>query len=132
MRTARLELEIPNQAKALQIILMTDGLPNRTSTSATPSQFPIDEAYLAKASHIKIMTIRVGARADTGLVQQIADITGGEHFNVPLGASVAAYAQDSKRIFGDIASDRQLKLNQFRNNPSHSQAGGLPPWRCFA
>jgi hypothetical protein len=43
-------------------------------------------------------------------MQQIADITGGEHFNVPGGASVAEYAEDLKQIFGKIASDRPLKL----------------------
>jgi Mg-chelatase subunit ChlD len=113
MRTARLELEAHHRPKAFQMmILMTDGLPNRTSTSSSPAQFPIDEAYLAKASDIKIMTISVGAGADTGLMQQIADITGGKHFNVPGGASVAAYAQDLKTIFGEIASDRPLKLIQ--------------------
>jgi Mg-chelatase subunit ChlD len=113
MRIARLELEANKRPKALQMmILMTDGLPNRTSTSASPTQFSIDEAYLAKASDIKIMTISLGAAADAGLMQQIADITGGEHFNVPGGASVATYAQDLKQIFGKIASDRPLKLIQ--------------------
>ncbi len=111
MRIARLELEANKRPKALQMmILMTDGLPNRTSTSASPTQFSIDEANLALASDIKIFTVSLGARADAGLMQQIADITGGEHFNVPGGASVAEYAQDLKEIFGKIASDRPLKL----------------------
>jgi hypothetical protein len=113
MRTARIELEANHRPKSFQMmILMTDGLPNRTSTSSSPSQFPIDEAYLAKASDIKIMTVSVGAGADTALMQQIADITGGKHFNVPGGASVAVYAEDLKRIFGEIAADRPLKLIQ--------------------
>ena len=111
MRIARQELEAHKRLKGLQmLILMTYGLPNRTSTSASPSQFSIDEANLAKASDIKIMRVSLGAAADAGLMQQLADITGGEHFNVPGGASVAEYAQDLKAIFGKIASDRPLKL----------------------
>jgi hypothetical protein len=113
MRTARLEIEANHRPKSFKMmILMTDGLPNRTSTSSSPAQFPIDEALLAKASDIKIMTVSVGAGADTALMQQIADITGGKHFNVPGGASVAVYAEDLKRIFGQIAADRPLKLIQ--------------------
>lgn len=130
MRNSRQELERQARPKALQmLILMTDGQANRSSISASPSQFSIDEAYLAKASGIKIMTISLGAKADTGLMQQFADITGGEHFNVPGGASVATYAQDLKRIFGKIAADRALT----NMNPiSHSRPGRLPGWGMFS
>ncbi len=111
MHTARVEIESKARPKAFRMmILITDGQANRTSTAASPSQFALDEAYLAKASQIKIMTISLGANADTGLMQQIADITGGEHFNVPGGEGVAAYEEDLKSIFGQIASDRPLKL----------------------
>jgi hypothetical protein len=113
MRTGRLELVANSRPKALRMmILMTDGLANRTSTASSPSQFVLDEAYLAKEESIKIMTVSVGAGADTNLMQQVADITGGKHFNVPGGQSVAEYENELKQVFGTIASDRPLKLIQ--------------------
>lgn len=117
MRTARLELESNARPKALKMmILMTDGQANRSSTAASPSQFALDEAYLAKDSNIKVMTISLGAGADTHLMQQIADATGGQHFNVPGGQGVAQYAEELKQVFGEIASDRPLKLIEVKDN----------------
>lgn len=111
MRTGRLELLAGSRPKALRMmILMTDGLANRSSTAASPNNFVLDEAHLAKEENIKIMTISVGAGADTDLMQQVADITGGKHFNVPGGQSVAEYESELKKVFGEIASDRPLKL----------------------
>lgn len=111
MRTARLELEANARPKALKMmILMTDGIANVSSTGASPAQFARDEADLAAASNIKVMTISLGAGADTNLMQQIADATGGQHFNVPGGQGVAQYEDELKQVFGEIASDRPLKL----------------------
>ena len=111
MRSARLELAANARPRALRMmILMTDGLANRTSTSASPTQFALDEADLAAAAGIKIMTVSLGAGADTDLMQQIADRTGGTHFNIPGGQSVADYADQLQTVFGEIAADRPLKL----------------------
>lgn len=113
MKIARQELQAHKRPKAMQMmILMTDGLPNRSSTSASPTQFAIDEANLAKAADIMIITVSLGAAADAGLMQQIADITGGKHFNVPGGQAVSQYESQLKQVFGVIASDRPLKLIQ--------------------
>ena len=65
---------------------------------------------MAQEAKIKIMTISLGANADTGLMQQIADITGGEHFNIPGGQTVAQYTQQLQDHFNIIAADRPLKL----------------------
>lgn len=126
-RIARPEWEANKRPKALQMMNLTaDGLAIRTSPSASLSRFSIDEAYLTKASDKKIMTVNLGAAADAGLMQQIADITGGEHFNVPGGASVAVYALDLKAIFGKIASDRPLKLFPIPEPLTHPKPGRLP------
>lgn len=111
MRTARLELENNARARAFRMmVLMTDGNANRSSTSASPSQFALDEADLAADSHIRIMTISLGVGADTYLMQQIADRTGGIHFNVPGGSGVAQYEEELRNVFAEIAADRPLKL----------------------
>ncbi len=111
MRTGRLELEANARPRAQRLmVLMTDGLANRTSTSASPSQFALDEADLAAAAGVKIVTVSLGAGADTELMQQIADRTGGEHFNVPGGQSVADYADQLRAVFQTIAAARPLKL----------------------
>jgi len=43
-------------------------------------------------------------------MQQIADITGGQHFNVPGGQPVADYAQELRDAFREIAADRPVTL----------------------
>ncbi len=111
MRTARLELINNARPKAFRMmVLMTDGLANRSSTSASPIQFVLNEADLAAGAKIKIMTISLGVNADAALMQQVADLTGGVHFNVPGGSSVDEYQQQLKDVFIEIASDRHLKL----------------------
>lgn len=111
MRVGRQEMIANARPKAMRMmILITDGIANRSSTGASPAQSALDEAYYAKAAKIKIMTVSIGAGADTSLMQQIADITGGEHFNVPGGQSVAQYAEQLQGHFNTIAADRPLKL----------------------
>ncbi len=111
MRVARWEIEANARPKAFrQMVLLTDGLANASSTSSSPTQFCIDEAYAAKASKIRIMTVSVGDGADTSLMQQIADITDGVHFNVPGGQGPDDYEQQLKDVFAEIAADRPLKL----------------------
>ncbi len=111
MRTARLELENNSRSKTLKLmVLMTDGLANASSTSASPKNFALDEAYLAKAANIKIMTISLGTGADEDLMQDIANISGGKHFNVPGGQGVAQYVEELQQVFGEIAADRPLKI----------------------
>lgn len=111
MRTARLELVAQGRPKAIKtMILMTDGQANRSSTSANPAQSALDEAQWAKDSQIKIITISLGANADTELMQQIADITGGQHFNVPGGQGVEQYNDELKEVFKEIAAARPVKL----------------------
>ncbi len=109
LQVARLELEQNSRPMAYRmIVLMTDGLPNLGGTN--PTQAALDEATLCKNSKIRVMTVSVGADADTSLMQQIADITGGLHFSVPGGATFAEYEANLKDAFRQIAANRPLRL----------------------
>ncbi len=92
------------------MVLMTDGEANEPGDAATAKAAVITEANLAKAEKIKILTISLGAGADTSLMQQVADITGGVHFNVPGGSSISAVESQLHTVFREIANSRTLKL----------------------
>lgn len=111
IQTARLEMENNARPGAFKmIVLMTDGIANLPTDSATARQFALTEAQRCADDGYPIVTISLGSGADTSLMGQIASITGGVHFNVPGGQSVAAYEQDLKDVFRDVAADRPLKL----------------------
>ena len=114
MNRGRLELQNNARVGAKKMmILMTDGeatLPSGNTTS--DKNACITEANLAAAAKIPIVTITVGADADTALMQQIANITGGAYFQVPGGQSVAAVKAQLEAVFAQVAADRPLKLVQ--------------------
>jgi Flp pilus assembly protein TadG len=109
-------LDLVNNARVgakKMMILMTDGeatLPSGNSTS--DKNACITEANSAAAAGIPIITITVGADADTALMQQIADITGGAYFQIPGGQSTAAVKSQLEAVFAQVAADRPLKLVQ--------------------
>ena len=108
MKVARDDIVARARPRAFRMmVVMTDGLPNEPSNA---SQCVIDEANAAKAAKIKILTISLGVGADTSLMQQVADITGGVHFNVPGGASIDTVRDQLREVFRQIASSRPLKL----------------------
>jgi Flp pilus assembly protein TadG len=95
------------------MILMTDGEANMpTGNSTADKTLCVTEANLAAAANIPIVTITVGADADSSLMQQIADITGGAYFQIPGGQSTAAVKSQLEAVFGQVAADRPLKLVQ--------------------
>ncbi len=111
MRKAREELENNARVGAFKlIILMTDGIANRPSNETVARQAALDEAQRAADDHYPIVTVSLGSGADTDLMDQIAEITNGVHFNIPGGQSVAEYEEDLKDVFRAIADDRPLKL----------------------
>ncbi|MBN2021614.1 MAG: VWA domain-containing protein [Pirellulales bacterium] len=92
------------------IVLMTDGQANKPS-GIDADQYALAQAQLAKDAHYPIVTISLGSSADTWLMQQIADLTGGAHFNVPgLCGSVTDYRDQLLEVFRRIADDRPLVL----------------------
>jgi len=87
---------------------MTDGVANRPFGGA--QSLVISEANLAAAAGYPVITVSLGAQADAVLMQQVADITSGVHFNIPGGQSVSDYEQDLKAVFALIASYRPTQL----------------------
>lgn len=109
LKVAREELENNGRHDAYRVIvLMTDGVANRPSTN--PEQWAIQQANLCQASDIKIMAIALGLGADVDLMEELATITGGRHFVIPGGGTIAQYEAQLMQVFQEIAADRPLKL----------------------
>ncbi|MDX1943777.1 MAG: VWA domain-containing protein [Pirellulaceae bacterium] len=103
----------PNAKKL--IVLMTDGQANWVNgayNESAANQYLIDEANLcaADARKYEVFAISMGAGADTSIMQQVATITDGTHFNVPGGSSQSDYYNQLYDTFEDIAKARPLKL----------------------
>ncbi len=60
------------------VVLMSDGRANKPNGNGPG--YAVDMAYYAVSVGVKVYTISLGNGADEDLMQQIADITGGEHF----------------------------------------------------
>ncbi|OHB72883.1 MAG: hypothetical protein A2V70_03240 [Planctomycetes bacterium RBG_13_63_9] len=111
IREGRLELQDSARAGSFKmIVLMTDGIANRPSDSSTARTYALGQAQLAADMRYPIVTISLGNAADTDLMQQIADMTGGVHFNVPGGGTVTDYRDNLMQVFRQIADDRPLVL----------------------
>lgn len=111
IKNAREELVANGRPNAFKMmVLMTDGIANRPGNSSQAKQYAQDQATLAAAEGIPIITISLGTGADTNLMQSIADSTEGIHFNVPGGSGIAQYESQLTDTFRSIADDRPLKL----------------------
>ncbi len=111
MQVAREEIVAHARLRAFRMmVVMTDGMVNMPGSSSNGKAMVINEANAAAAARIKCLTISVGILADTALMQQVADITGGVHFNVPGGQSIANVRAQLRDVFRQIASSRPLKL----------------------
>lgn len=116
MKEAREELDVRARPGAFKmIVLLTDGVANWNNGGYNISaarDAVIHEAHLAADRKYAIVTISLGAGADKDLMQQVADITTGSHFNIPGGQSVEEYAEDLTEVFQKIAAHRPLRLVQ--------------------
>ena len=92
------------------IVLMTDGIANRPSGTSTGRAYAMGQAELATEQGLPIVTISLGNAADTDLMEQIAEVTDGVHFNVPGNGTVVDYEDDLLAVFRQIADDRPLVL----------------------
>ncbi len=111
MKTARLEMTANARPNAFKMmVLMTDGLPNEPGTDSQAAAAVITEANAAAAAKIKILTVCVGAGADTSLLTQVATITGGTSYVVPGGSSIDTVRTQLQDVFRQIAASRPLKL----------------------
>jgi hypothetical protein len=92
------------------IILMTDGIANTPRNTKHARLFALEQAQLAADKACRITTISLGRDADTDLMQQIADMTGGIHFNIPTGKSIAKMEEALREVFRRIAFDGRTIL----------------------
>ena len=95
------------------VVLMTDGNANWIDggyDTEAADEYVMDEAALCEAAGYPIITISLGASADTNLMDECAEATNGIHFNIPGGQSVANYSEELVEVFQAIASHRPLKL----------------------
>jgi Flp pilus assembly protein TadG len=111
MEKARLELIGPrSRAHAARImVILTDGLPNYPHCYDCRSYCPWakqamrDQASLAADDNIVIYAIGLGSQADMGLVQDIADLTGGEAYFAPSSGDLQA-------IYEEVFQQVRLRL----------------------
>lgn len=95
------------------IILLADGGANFYNGASDPvgaTNFAISEAQRAYAQKYKVMTISLGLGADLSLMQEIADLADGLHFNVPGGRTVNETRDDLIDAFREIARKRPVML----------------------
>lgn len=116
MTVAREELNARARPGAYKMmVLMTDGVANWHNGGVNNSaarDAVINEAHLAADKGYVIVTISMGAGADKDLMQQVADITSGSHFNIPGGKTGEEYAEELTEVFQQIAGYRPLRLVQ--------------------
>jgi len=114
MNKGRLDLEKNGRSGAKKMmVLMTDGVVNMpTGNTTTDKALVIQEAKACAAANIPIITIALGAYADTALMQQCSDLTKGAAFIVEGGQPIAEVEEQLEEIFGKVAADRPIKLVQ--------------------
>ncbi len=109
-------VDLQNNARigaARMLVVMTDGVVNRpTGNTTTDKQLCRNEAQLCANAKIPVVTICVGALADTALMQELADISGGVAFVVPGGQPIASVQAQLEAVFVQVASDRPLQIVQ--------------------
>lgn len=111
LRSGILELEAHARPGAFKmIVLMTDGNANRPSNESTGRSYALEQALLAARKGYPVVTISLGIDADTALMQEIADLTKGIHFNIPGTEAVQNYSTQLREVFHRIAKDRPLAL----------------------
>ena len=110
LKEAREELEDRARPNAFKmIVLMTDGQANYPNSSTADDDVR-DEVDLCVDNGYPVVTISLGAGADTALMQEVADDTDGFHFNIPGGQSVSAYEEQLIDAFQEIANKRPVRL----------------------
>ncbi len=115
LHSARQELEANGRTGAFKmVVLMTDGNANWVDGEYDQNgavDYVLEEANLCADKRYPILTVSLGAGADTDLMQQIANTTDkGRHFNIPGGQTGDEYYEDLVEVFREIAKDRPLKL----------------------
>lgn len=113
MQTARLQLQNNARTNAFKMmVLMTDGVANLPGSTTNAKNLVIQEANAAAAANIPVVTISMGALADTALMSQVASITNGVYFDIPGGQTAAQYSAQLNAVWKQVADNRPLKIVQ--------------------
>jgi Mg-chelatase subunit ChlD len=108
MELGRQEFEKNGRAIATKMmVIMTDGKVNRP-LGGDPKNYVLVEAEALRDAGLAAVTISFGDDADKSLMQEVADITEGVHFNVP--DTVSSREDDLRDVFRKIAINRTVKL----------------------
>lgn len=105
------------------IVLLTDGRANITADGSWPHgswadqqavlqlarDYVIDQANVAASLGIRVFAVSVGAYADTTLMQEVADITGGEHLPATSN-DITTYSAQLQEIFLRLGGQRAVEL----------------------
>ena len=103
MQTARLQLQNNARPNAFKmVVLMTDGVANLPGSTTNAKNLVIQEANAAATAGYPIVTISMGALADTALMGQIASITSGVYFDIPGGQTAAQYSQQLQAVWKQV------------------------------
>ena len=96
------------------VVLMTDGIANWSDSGYSTSEgrtWAQQQAQAIVDLGYPIVTISLGAGADTALMDEIAAMhSDGRHFNIPGGQTGDEYYDDLIEVFREIANDRPLKI----------------------
>ncbi|MCA8991789.1 MAG: VWA domain-containing protein [Planctomycetaceae bacterium] len=92
--------------------MMTDGQANRPTSQSVARQYALDEAKLAADAGIKVMCVSLGRGADRTLLDEIAQMTGGVHYNVPPSYKIEEYNTEMLNFYRAIAEDRVPEMVQ--------------------
>jgi len=106
---AREELTSPRSrpyARKVMIVL-TDGRANRPPSNARGNV--VQQTEHAVRDGVQIHCISLGSLADTELMEQVAEMGGGEHFYVPTD-DISQYEEDLKAVFRTIGGKRPVRL----------------------
>lgn len=105
------------------IVLLTDGNANITPSGQYPSgswsdqqeilaearQYVLDQAQIASDLGFRIFAVSVGAYADTGLMDEVAEIGRGEHLQANSN-DIATYQAELEDIFIRLGGKRPVEL----------------------
>jgi Flp pilus assembly protein TadG len=113
LQTARIQLQNNARPNAFKmVVLMTDGVANLPGSTTSAKSLAIQEANAAATAGYPIVTISMGALADTSLMSQIASITSGVYFDIPGGQTAAQYSQQLQAVWKQVCDNRPLKIVQ--------------------
>ncbi|HZZ71058.1 MAG TPA: pilus assembly protein TadG-related protein [Pirellulales bacterium] len=114
MTQGRTDLQKNARVGSLKMmVVMTDGVVNLPSGNTTSDKAAcVTEATKCAGARIPIVTISLGALADTALMQQLATVSNGAAFVVQGGQPIADVRTQLEQVFAQVAADRPLKLVQ--------------------